>query len=374
MFYLKRVSDNFASSPMLYNGIKLLVISFICMQIGLFLGNIQPIRNGFELEMIQTLNYIVEFGMICYMFVLGLEMDPYVIFKPPTRDAIVAYGGMLSTFILGCSLTPFLHYSTHRKIVVAITLSFTLAGSGSHILTRVITNLKIGKSDIGKLGMAAGIHSDMITMLIICIGAVFVLPQGNNTQEQIQSAIKMGASLIFQSVFAAKVSPVFMNWINNENPEGKAMKGTHLVLSLAFMVAACSCSPFYGYSPILSAFMAGIFFPSEGRMSKWTVGKVNYLLSTLYYPIFFFWMGFHAKLFTFEADTLGTWGRFFFLIVISTAGKVVGTVICGLMLGFHWPESVSLGLLLSAKGHFYIFLAIMGAVSSSTSFSLCTCY
>ncbi|KAK0575240.1 hypothetical protein LWI29_035919 [Acer saccharum] len=129
--------------------------------IGLFLGSIRPLRDSFEPEVIQTLGFIVEFGMICYMFVLGLEMNPYVIFKPPTRDALVAYAGMLSTFILACGLTPFLNYSTktHHDLGLTLTLSITLSGSGSHILTRVITNLKIGKSDIGKLGIAAGVHS-----------------------------------------------------------------------------------------------------------------------------------------------------------------------------------------------------------------------
>ncbi|KAJ4711605.1 Cation/H(+) antiporter like [Melia azedarach] len=335
--------------------------------IGLMLGNIKPIRNAFELEMIQTLNFIVEFGMICYMFVLGLEMNPYVIFKPPTRDAIVAYAGMLSTFILACSITPFLHFSIHRHIGLTLSLSVSLSGSGSHILTRVITNHKIGKSDIGKLGMAAGIHSDMITMLLLCISFIFFHYDGHSTREHIQSSIKMGSALIIQSLFTAKISPVFMNWINNENPEGKAMKGTHLVLSLAFMVFVCSCATWYGFHPILSAFMAGICFPSEGRMSKWTVGKVNYLLSTVYYPIFFFWMGYHAKLHTFEAGNPGTWARLFSLLVITSIGKVAGTVLCGAMLGFHWPESVALGLLLTAKGHFYIFMATSAAIRQITT-------
>lgn len=74
---------------------------------------------------------------------------------------------------------------------------------------------------------------------------------------------------MLQILVSAKVSPIVMNWVNNENPQGKPMKGAHLVLSIAFMVLVCSCSTVYGYSSVLSAFMAGIFFPSDGRVSKW---------------------------------------------------------------------------------------------------------
>ncbi|WCJ18506.1 cation/hydrogen exchanger 28 [Euphorbia peplus] len=288
--------------------------------IGLVVGSVPWIREAVDENFITTLNFVAEFGMICYMFALGMEMDPYMIFKPPTQPAMIAYAGMLSSFLIACSITPFIQYfrEGNKDICLSLSLSITLSGSGSHILTRIITNLKIGKSDIGKLVIGAGVHSDMVSLLVISIGYVVLAPLANGTDvsKRITSAAQMGIALLLQTLFAAKISPIFLNWVNNENPEGKPMKGSHLVLSIAFMVMVCSASPLYGYSPILSAFMAGIFLPSEGRVSKWAVG----------------------------------------------------TIICGAMLGYHWRESVELGLLLSAKGHFHLYLAIMlNAVKMSTS-------
>ncbi|OAY39994.1 cation/H(+) antiporter 28 [Manihot esculenta] len=342
--------------------------------IGILIGNIPWIRDSFDEKFITTLNFVAEFGMICYMFVLGMEMDPYVIFKPPTQPAIIAYAGMISTFVLACSITPFLSYSRSADIGFTLSLSITLSGSGSHILTRIITNLKIGKSDIGKLVIAAGVHSDMISMLIISIGYIFIYPNSKlaDVSSQLTGILTMSSALLLQTIFAAKISPIFMNWVNNENPEGKPMKGSHLVLSIAFMVMICTASPIYGYSPILSAFLAGIFLPSEGRVSKWAVGKINYLLTTIYYPLFFFWMGFHANLQKFEPAQWGTWARFSVLTAIALFGKVVGTVICGALLGYHWRESAELGLLLSAKGHFHVFLAILLDIYEVTSTSTST--
>ena len=144
------------------------------MQIGLILANLPPVRDSFVDQLTLTSDNVVDFGMIFYTFVLGLEMDPYVILKSPTRPAMVAYAGMLSTFIIACAVTPWLHYSKDTNMVTfTISLSITLSGNGSHILTRLITNLKIGKSYIGKLGIVAGVHSDMITMFLLSIGFIF---------------------------------------------------------------------------------------------------------------------------------------------------------------------------------------------------------
>lgn len=334
---------------------------------GLVLGNISLIRRAFDEQFINILNSIAEFGMICYMFVLGMEMDPYVIFKSPSRNAMVAYAGMVPTIILVCSITPFLQYYQNPSIGFTLCLSTTLAGSSSHILTRLITSLKIGKSDIGKLVIAAGMHSDMISVILFSIGYLF-FPTSvsvNDIAAHVRMTLTMAAALLLQIIFTATVSPIFMNWVNNENPEGKPMKGSHLVLAVAYMAFVCSGAPIYGYSSILSAFVAGIFLPSEGRVSKWAVGKINYLLPTIFYPVFFFWMGFHADFRRFEAGRWGTWGRFLVLLLITIFGKVIGTVICGVTLGFHQRESAELGLLLTAKGHFHVFLAVIGTLVGS---------
>lgn len=348
------------------------------MQVGLFIGNLGFIHRQVNESVAKTLRYIIDFGMMCYMFVLGIEMDPYALIKAPSRDAKVAYAGMLSTFVLAGCITPFLNYSHKFEIDFTLSLSTALSSTASPVLTRLITGHKIGKSDIGRLVIAAGMYSDFVSTLVISLGYIIypvedIDDDAASTRSRIQTAIEMSLALLFQTVFTAKVSPIFMNWVNNENPEGKPMKGSHLVLSVAFITLICCCSPIYGYSPILSAFMAGIFLPREGRVSKWVISKVNYLLTTIFYPIFFFWMGYEARLGDLELGHFMTWARLFVLYTIATLGKVAGTVISGAMLGFNWPESFALGMLLTTKGHYQIYLAIAAKTVSLSISSVSAC-
>ncbi|RDX97427.1 Cation/H(+) antiporter 28, partial [Mucuna pruriens] len=350
--------------------------------VGLVMGNIPFLRKLYD-EFNSTFGFIIDFGMMCYMFALGIEMDPYVLLRRPTKDAQVAYAGITCTLAISLSLTPFLHYFTNQQgFAFIISLSALLASTASPVLTRLLTNLKIGKSDIGKLVIGAGMHSDFICSLILSVGYIF-LPLdiyciGPREKKSVWMMVTMMVAVAAQTVFTAVVSPVFMAWVNNENPEGKPMKGSHLVLSIAFMVMICASSTLYDYSPVLSAFMTGICFPREGRVSKWIISKINYLLTALFFPVFFLWMGYAADLTRFDPRDLITWLRMFIPITIVVLGKVSGTLVSGALLGFHWPESIAIGLLLITKGHFQLYMAIkvLGCSSDTSSgiFSVVTIF
>ncbi|KAJ0245600.1 Cation/H(+) antiporter 28 [Hirschfeldia incana] len=332
--------------------------------IGLILGNLPKFREAFAGPYSTTLNNIIEFGMICHMFVMGLEMNPSVLLRPPTKDAFIAYTSILTTFVLAFFTTPFLHYTKTAPFVFSLALSLMASSTGSPILTRVISNLKIRKSDLGKLASAAGVHTDMISTLFYCVGFIF-FPTEKPLPRPLQRffrALLMFCLFLAQVTFTSIVSPIFLNWVNNENPEGKPLKGSHLVMSLAFVVFICSFPtwpPESMYNPILSAFTAGLFLPNQGRMSKWIINKINYLLSTVFYPIFFFWVGFIIHMRNFDIGDKMAYARFFALLATVIIGKVIGTVLCGVILGYHIPETASLGLLLTTKGHFHVYLAAL---------------
>ncbi|KHM99196.1 Cation/H(+) antiporter 28 [Glycine soja] len=310
--------------------------------------------------------------MTCYMFALGIEMDPHALFARPNRYTKVAFTGVLCTLVVTGISTPIFRYfpSHHRLIDFTLCFATLAASTDSPVLTRLITQLKIGKSDIGKLVIGAGVHSDFVCCLILCIGYIVLpLPEFCHHLED-KMDIKKSLQMVVQVVFTAMVSPILMKWVGNENPEGRPMKGPHLILSLAFMVLMCASTTMYYYHPILSAFLVGLCVPREGRVSKWVITKINYLMTTIFFPIFFLWMGYETDFTMIDAPNAFTWIRLVVLFTVATAGKVAGTVISGAMLGFHWPESVAIGMLLVTKGHLQIYLAIKvigcGATSMST--------
>ncbi|KAL3516476.1 hypothetical protein ACH5RR_023378 [Cinchona calisaya] len=316
------------------------------------------------------MDFVVDFGMICHMFIVGLEIDPHIFLQMPLREAKVACSGVLTTFVLASLLTPFVKVSESPNYVFNFCLATILSGTASPLLTRLITDLKIGKSDIGRFVVSAGVHSDLVSTLIISLGYIFFDPYNSFSSRNSKVILTMSSTLVIQTVLAAKLTPVIMNWVNHENPEGKPMKGSHLVLSTAYIVLVCGFSPNLGdYNKVLSAFIAGVFMPRDGRISRMIIGKVNYLITTIFNPLFFFWVGLQADFSKSRAGHIDTWGKLFFLFLVATVGKVLGSLVSGVILGFHWPESVAIGLLLNVKGRFQVYLALTASDINITSIS-----
>lgn len=332
------------------------------MQVGLLISNLPFVRKQLSSEVLKQLNYIVESGMVCLMFVVGLDINPNIFIKIPVREMKVAMAGFLTTFLIAFLGTPFLHVPVVSNTVFYIGLSFILAGTAYPLLSRLLTDLKIAKSDIGRFVLTSAILSDTMSILSISIGYIIVDPEENFQIRKGNEIVTMIITLLMEIFLAAMVAPVIMRWVNRANPEGKPMKGSHLVLALASVIGIASISPLYAkFSGLLSAFLAGLFMPKEGRISKMMINQVKYFFTSIFYPIFFFWVGSESNLSKFGAKHWRTWENLIFLFFITLIGKVVGSVISGVMLGFHWRESIEIGLLLSLKGQLHVYLAILAA-------------
>ncbi|XP_075486158.1 cation/H(+) antiporter 28-like [Primulina tabacum] len=339
--------------------------------VGLFLGNLPIIRKhtiGEETE--KTFQYIVEGGVILHMFVVGLEIDPNIFLHLPSKEAKVACTGVLTTFVMASLVTPFLGIPEIPNVTFNLCLSIIMSDTAYPLLTRIITDLKIGKSDIGRFVVSASVHNALVSTILVSFGFIIFDPNKGFAYRRVKDVFEMAAVLVIEIVLAAKLTPLIMNWVNRENPDGKPMKGSHLVLAVAYVVMVCCFSPILAdYNSALSAFLAGVFMPREGRIAKMMISKVNYFFSAIFNPLFFFWVGMEAQLSQFGAAHIGTWAKLFFLFLIATAGKVIGSWVSGVMLGFRWQDSIAIGLLLTIKGHFHVYLAIMTSNMKLTSIS-----
>ncbi|XP_052622900.1 cation/H(+) antiporter 28 [Lactuca sativa] len=349
------------------------IITLALCSVGFFLSNLPFLRKNFNDDANTALGYVAEFGMICHMFVIGLEIDPNIFVRIPIREAKVACTGLLITFLLSLFITPMLHLSYEPSIAFDVTISLVLSGTASPLLTRIINDLKIGKSDIGRFLISTAVISDLISIIMLTLGYIVFDPLDDFAFRKVRDILLILAVLVIQTILAAKCIPFLMTWVDSHNPQGKLMKGPHLIVSIASLVFVCSLSPWIAhFNMMLSTFLAGIVMPRDGRLSKLLTGKVKYFFGLLFFPVFMVWVGFQVDFSEFESHNLFTWASIAFLFAIIVGGKVFGSIISGIMLGFHWQDSVAVGLLLGIKGHFHIFMTLLAEqrnISSSSNSS-----
>uniref|UniRef100_A0A0E0MQ48 Uncharacterized protein n=1 Tax=Oryza punctata TaxID=4537 RepID=A0A0E0MQ48_ORYPU len=314
-----------------------------------------------------------------YLFALGVEMDPSALLDAPTADAAVAYAGIFSTAVLVTLFhAPIMRATSgivHENSLRAfLGLAAALANTASPVLTRLATDLKIAKTAVGRLAVGAGIASDMLTTMLIALGTMIWRDTGTEEAASPFAQPALTAAVLAVVLMSGFVSRAMAEWVDGRNPQGRRMRGFDL--SLVALVAATLCwfSSALRLDVNMSAFLVGLAFPSEGRVSRLLVSKINLVLSSFVLPLYVAHVCLSLRQTTDDIEAAGLrkdegfrvyvmelpfpWWKVFFVTAMGTLGKLVGCAAAGLLRGLGWLEALALGLLLNVKGYFHVYCAL----------------
>ncbi|CAN6247121.1 unnamed protein product [Urochloa humidicola] len=317
-----------------------------------------------------------------YLFALGVEMDPGTLLDAPTADAVIAYAGIFSTSVLVTLFHMPLMKATsgvvhERSLRSFLGLAAVLANTASPVLTRLTTDLKIAKTAVGRLAVGAGLASDMVTTMLIAVGSMIwrdagAAAGGGETSSVFLQPVLTAAVLVVVIV-SAFVSRAMAEWVGGRNPEGRRMRGFDLSLVAMAAAALCWLSSALRLDVNMAAFLVGLAFPSEGRVSRLLVSKINFVLSSFVLPLYVSHVCLSLRQTTDDIEVAGLertegfrafvmelpfpWWKVFFVTVMGTLGKLSGCAAAGLLWGLGYLEALALGMLLNVKGYFHIYCA-----------------
>ncbi|TVU48763.1 hypothetical protein EJB05_00035 [Eragrostis curvula] len=314
-----------------------------------------------------------------YLFALGVEMDPSTLLDSPSGDAVVAYAGILSTSVLVTLFhTPLMQATSgvvqERSLRAFLGLAAVLGNTASPVLTRLTTDLKIAKTAVGRLAVGAGVASDMVTTMLIAVGSMVWRDAGadGGSASPVMQPVLTAAVLVVVIV-SAFVSRAMAEWVGGRNPEGRRMRGFDLSLVALAAAALCWLSSALRLDVNMAAFLVGLAFPSEGRVSRLLVSKINFVLSSFVLPLYVCHVCLSLRQTTDDIEAAGLrrnegfrayvmelpfpWWKVLFVTLMGTAGKLAGSAAAGLLRGLGWLEALALGMLLNVKGYFHIYCA-----------------
>jgi Kef-type K+ transport system membrane component KefB len=105
------------------------------------------------------LNVISQFGVILYMFLVGLELDLSSLRGQGQSTITISHASIVVPFILGSSLALLLYPSLSNSSVSFTSFSLFLGVSMSvtafPVLARILTDRRIHKTNMGVLTLAA---------------------------------------------------------------------------------------------------------------------------------------------------------------------------------------------------------------------------
>ncbi|KAF3323241.1 hypothetical protein FCM35_KLT11972 [Carex littledalei] len=339
-------------------------------QVAIVIAKVQYIRDIFQVRLGLFFGRFGNSMFSIYFFALGLEMDPFAVFDPPGKDGYIAYAGMISTLAITAICQKALVNNkvglfAENSVRANLGLGTALAATGSPLLTRLITELKLSKTAAGQAAVRAGIFSDMIATSLMCIGnLIFHDDSMLSDSEQWKHPFYV-AGIVAEIITLMVVSQWVLNKINEHNPEGRPIKGIYITGLVVAVLFVCFLDERLHMDVNLAGFMVGLALPREGRVSRVLINNLNFFLNSVILPLYLVNVCLsirHSELHMNPKVNLVInmpllWPKLLISIAIGTVGKILGTVMTARFYGMKWLDSVALGQLLSIKGYYHIFCA-----------------
>jgi len=310
---------------------------------GIILG---PVVLG-VVEENEAIKVLAELGIFFLMLHAGLETCPRELFKASKRSIIVAIGGVTIPFLTGLITSHLFGYSLQESLFIAMGLSITAIA----VSAKLFKDYSIMGSRVAHITMGAAIIDDILGLLLF---SVVINIAETGSIDLVQISILSAKILLFFGIVLILGKKFFKQLHKILYTGNKGFTFT-IIIALAFGVLAEAI----GLHLIIGAFLAGLFIREEiieGHLFNKIEDRVYGLAYSFLGPIFFASLAFHLDFSAFKTAALFA----VVIVIVATAGKVIGCGIAARLTKLKRMESLGIGLAMNSRGAVELIIASIG--------------
>ncbi|KDP20370.1 hypothetical protein JCGZ_05253 [Jatropha curcas] len=289
-----------------------------------------------------TLDTMGQLGLVYYMFLVGLEIDITTLRCIERKAMCNAAITILFPLFSGIGLYYFIMHFKDAKLmgmggaVWAITLTVTSFSD----LARVLSDMKLLHTDIGRLALSSAILCDLVAWSLL----VATITMANQHFYYLNVFTMIAFAVLCWFVVRPGISWIIR--LNNSSNGGIDYELlTYFILGgvvvFGFITDAC------GSQSMIGAFLFGLVIP-KGDLTTKLIEKLEDFVTGIMLPAFFWTNGLKTDLF----DMTGSVNPLIVITVVILAclTKIVGAFIFSMTQGMSTREGILLGVLMNTKG------------------------
>ncbi|MFL6450385.1 MAG: cation:proton antiporter [Bryobacteraceae bacterium] len=313
------------------------------------------------------LNVISQFGVILYMFLVGLELDVTLLRDRARSTITISHASIVAPFLLGASLAlvlyPYLSNSGVSFTAFSLFLGVSMSVTAFPVLARILTDQGIHKTKMGVLTLACAAIDDVTAWCLLAFVVSVTAHAGSATRTLFMAVIYIVLMLVIVRPLVIRVT----RWMDSK---GRMTQGILATVLLGILFSSLATESI-GIHSIFGAFVLGAVIPNRSKLARELTAKLEDFVIVFLLPAFFAFTGLRTQV----GLVNGTrdWIFCVLIILVASAGKFGGSALAARWNGLSWRESSALGILMNTRGLMELIVLNIGlelGVISPTLFAM----
>lgn len=300
----------------------------------------------FPPETIPFLGVLSQIGLIFFMFLIGLELDPKYLNKGLNVAVLISHVSILVPFSLGTLaallLYPLVSYDGVSFTAFALFLGAAMSITAFPVLARIITENNLQNTRLGALALTCAAVDDVTAWCLLAIA--IAVTRYNSMTAAIPTILEAIVYIAFMFMGVRLLLQQLATYYD------RAQKLNQTVLALIYMgvVVSALITELIGIHLIFGAFLLGAVMPKHPGLTRELAQKTEDFVLTFLLPVFFAYSGLRTQIGLLNRPIL--WALCAVVVAVAIVGKYAGTYAAARISGIDKQEASALGWLMNTRG------------------------
>ncbi len=312
------------------------------------LGHLFPEVSSFlfPLESLHNINILSQFGLILFMFAIGMELNLTEVRQKLKETILISHTSTIFPFFLGMLTAYFLYnkyaYESTPFLSFGLFISIALSITAFPVLARIIQEKGLTKTHLGTISLASAANGDITAWCLLAV--VVAIAQAGT---MLSAVYNIGFSLIYMVFMFVVVRP-FLRMVGHIYHNKEVLDKSMVAYMFLILIISSYLTEILGLHALFGAFMAGVVMPDNVKFRKIMTEKVEDVSLALFLPLFFVSTGLRTEIGLLNSPEL--WYMCGIFILVAIIGKFGGSLVAARFVGETWKDSLYIGALMNTRG------------------------
>jgi Kef-type K+ transport system membrane component KefB len=294
-----------------------------------------------------SLNSLSQVGLLVFMFVIGLELNPRLLRDRGHTALLISHTSITIPALLGMLLAFYLYPRlsndnvrfTHFALFLAISMSVT----AFPVLARILTERGLLRTEVGAMAITCAAFDDVSAWSLLAL-VVALVRSGHLSGMSFWAQIL--GSLAYVGVAILVLKPALARLLKWRQRKGAGV-GEFVPLCLLVAFGSALITEGLGIHALFGAFLIGALMPKEREFVQSLTARLEGV-TLLLLPLFFAATGLRTSVALVSDAEM--WFYCALVVAVAILGKFGGAMIAARTSGMGWRESGAIGILMNTRG------------------------